>query len=57
MYFPEQDEANGADPVLAVVPEERRALLVATADGADAYRMDIVMQHEDPRQETPFFAL
>lgn len=57
MYFPEQDEANGADPVLAVVPEERRPLLVATADGADAYRMDIVMQHEDPRHETPFFAL
>lgn len=57
MYFPEQADANAADPVLTVVPADRRALLVAADDGADAYRMDIVMQHGDPTRETPFFAL
>lgn len=59
LYFPEQSEANAADPVLNAVPEDRRDLLVAsTVDGdADSYRMDIVMQHEDATRETPFFAL
>lgn len=57
LYFPEQTEANAADPVLAVVPEDRRDLLIATAEGQDSYRMTVVMQHEDPTRETPFFAL
>lgn len=57
MYFPEQTDANAADAVLQAVPADRRALLVAAAEGGDAYRMEIVMQHEDATRETPFFAL
>ncbi|WP_295625443.1 protocatechuate 3,4-dioxygenase subunit alpha [uncultured Corynebacterium sp.] len=56
MYFPDNDEANAADPVLALVAEDRRGLLVAhTADGG--YHLDIRMQDDDPARETPFFAL
>jgi protocatechuate 3,4-dioxygenase, alpha subunit len=54
LYFPENAEANAADPVLALVDEARRDLLVAEpAEGG--YRTTIVMQHEDPNKETPFF--
>ncbi|MEY8567383.1 protocatechuate 3,4-dioxygenase subunit alpha [Corynebacterium sp.] len=52
-YFPDQDRAD--DPVLAVVPENRRDLLVLTQEGENSYRMDIVLQHEDASAETPFF--
>lgn len=54
LYFPENREANAADPVLAAVPEDRRDLLVAE-NAAGGYRMTVVMQHEDPARETPFF--
>jgi protocatechuate 3,4-dioxygenase alpha subunit len=43
MYF-EDDPANGEDPVLALVPEGRRATLIARLDGPDRYRFDIVLQ-------------
>jgi protocatechuate 3,4-dioxygenase alpha subunit len=57
LYFPEEVERNGVDPVLSSVPETRRSLLVASATEDGNYRMDVVMQHEDPDHETPFFAL
>ena len=31
MYFPDEADANAADPVLAGVPEKQRARLVAAA--------------------------
>jgi protocatechuate 3,4-dioxygenase alpha subunit len=51
MYF-EDDPANQEDPVLALVPEARRATLIAGRDGADRYRFDIVLQGKG---ETVFF--
>ena len=42
MYFPD-DPANTDDPVLALVPSERRATLIARRDG-DHLRWDIHMQ-------------
>lgn len=55
-YFPENTEANAADPVLSLVEESRRGLLVAEKDG-EGYRLDVVVQHEDPARETPFFRI
>lgn len=52
LYFADEPEANAADPILALVPEERRGTLVAAADGA-SYRLDIVLQGPG---ETVFFA-
>ena len=46
MYFADEP-ANADDPVLGLVPAERRATLVAQpadADGARVYRLDIVLQ-------------
>ncbi|MHA6799802.1 protocatechuate 3,4-dioxygenase subunit alpha [Bounagaea algeriensis] len=51
VYFPEQEQANAADPVLAAVPQQRRHTLVAAADGTD-YRFDVRLQGDD---ETVFF--
>lgn len=56
LYFPQNEAANAADPVLQLVDESRRDLLVAKKDGND-YRLTIVVQHEDPAQETPFFRI
>lgn len=54
MYFPENADANEADPVYQLVDEPRRHLLVAEAtDGG--YRFDVQVQSEDPEAETPFF--
>ncbi|ALE74672.1 protocatechuate 3,4-dioxygenase [Pseudonocardia sp. EC080610-09] len=44
IYFPCFAEANAADPLLAVVPAERRDTLVAVAEGAGRYRFDIRLQ-------------
>lgn len=52
IYFPDEVDANGSDPVLATVPEERRGTLTAEPDG-DGLRFDIHLQ--GPR-ETVFFA-
>ena len=51
MYFPD-DVANGADPVLALVPVERRSTLIArkTADGT--LEWSVILQGAD---ETVFF--
>ncbi|GJG97248.1 protocatechuate 3,4-dioxygenase subunit alpha [Cupriavidus pauculus] len=52
MYFPDEAAANGTDAVLACVPAERRATLVAQPDGPGRYRWDVVLQGPD---ETVFF--
>ena len=55
-YFPAEGDSDLAtDPVLAVVPEDRRSRLVMEQVAEDSYRMDIVLQHEDATAETPFF--
>lgn len=56
MYFPDE-AANADDPVLALVPDDRRSTLVATAEASEdlpTYRFDIVLQGEG---ETVFFDL
>lgn len=52
LYF-EGDPANGADPILALIPRERKGTLIAARidDGA-AYRFDIRLQGDN---ETVFF--
>jgi protocatechuate 3,4-dioxygenase alpha subunit len=54
LYFSDE-AANGADPILALVPADRRDTLVAhkqPASGAAVYRFDIRVQGEN---ETVFF--
>ncbi len=51
LYFPDEDERNAADPVLASVPEDRRGTLVARPDGA-GLRFDVRLQGDE---ETVFF--
>jgi protocatechuate 3,4-dioxygenase, alpha subunit len=50
LYF-EDDIANAADPILALVPAERRETLIARKAGA-VWRFDIVLQGD---RETVFF--
>lgn len=55
LYFGDEDAANAADPVLAGLPEDRRATLIATRDlrdGRPVYRFDIRLQGAG---ETVFF--
>lgn len=55
IYF-EDSPTNGFDPILALVPEDRRATLIArragAVDGTPVYRFDIHLQGE---RETAFF--
>jgi protocatechuate 3,4-dioxygenase alpha subunit len=51
IYF-EDEPANAADPVLGLVPAERRPTLLARRRGADRYEFDIVVQGPG---ETVFF--
>lgn len=54
IYF-EGDAANAADPILALVPEERRGTLIARKDNGEAtYRFDVHLQGDN---ETVFFDL
>jgi protocatechuate 3,4-dioxygenase alpha subunit len=53
MYFPDESEANASDPVLSLLPEADRALLVAEREDG-ALRFDIRMQGE---RQTVFFSL
>jgi protocatechuate 3,4-dioxygenase alpha subunit len=53
VYFPDEEAANAADPVLARVPEQRRQTLVARPDG-DGLRFDVVLQGDG---ETVFFQI
>ena len=51
IYFPDHT-TNATDPILAQVPESRRATLIAATVGADRYRFDIILQGPG---ETAFF--
>ena len=51
IYFPD-DPANSDDPVLKLVPAERRATLVAKKKGEGALAWNVVLQGRD---ETVFF--
>lgn len=51
IYFPDEVEANAADPVLSSLPEADRALLVAERDDG-GLRFDIHLQGD---RETIFF--
>jgi protocatechuate 3,4-dioxygenase alpha subunit len=45
MYFPEETDANAADPILSSVEQQnRRQTLIATRTGPGAYRFDIRLQ-------------
>ena len=58
VYFADFAAENAADPVLALVPPERRARLVAVADGEAegmrVFRFDLLLRGA-PEAETPFF--
>lgn len=51
LYFADEQAANETDPVLKLVPADRRGTLIAKKQG-DAYRFDIRMQGDN---ETVFF--
>ncbi|WP_232534192.1 hypothetical protein [Plantactinospora sp. KBS50] len=53
LYFPDEEPANAADPVLAGVDPARRDTLLARAEPA-GFRLDIRLQGDD---ETVFFAI
>ena len=58
LFFPESADENSRDPVLSVVPEDLRQLLVlrdlGVRDGVQTYGFDILLR--GPRGlETPFF--
>jgi protocatechuate 3,4-dioxygenase alpha subunit len=53
LYFADEGQANGADPVLAGLDEQARATLVAQPS-ADGYELDIHLQGPN---ETTFFAV
>ena len=53
IYFPDEERANAADPVLSSLDEEERATLVAEQDDG-GLRFDIRMQGE---RQTVFFAV
>lgn len=53
IYFPDEPDANAADPVLLSITERpRRDTLIAIPDGPGAYRFDIRLQGDG---ETVFF--
>jgi protocatechuate 3,4-dioxygenase, alpha subunit len=51
LYFPDEESANAADPVLAAVPADRRQSLIARQEGGDLV-FDVHLQGD---QETVFF--
>jgi protocatechuate 3,4-dioxygenase, alpha subunit len=55
VYFPDEADANAADPLLCSIPDPAaRARLVATAEG-DVLRFDMRLQGD--QEETPFLAI
>ncbi|MES2750326.1 MAG: protocatechuate 3,4-dioxygenase subunit alpha [Pseudomonadota bacterium] len=54
IYFADEAAANTADPILALVPADRRATLIATREPGDVatYRLDVHLQGD---RETVFF--
>ncbi len=53
IYFPDEAAANAADEVLASLPDQERATLIAVPE-ADALRFDIRMQGD---RQTVFFGV
>ena len=53
LYFPDEDEANAADPVLSELGERERATLVAREENG-GLRFDIRLQGDE---QTAFFLL
>jgi protocatechuate 3,4-dioxygenase alpha subunit len=54
IYFPDEEAANAADPLLASLPPERAATLVARPAGEGRLRFDVHLQGE---RETVFLQL
>jgi protocatechuate 3,4-dioxygenase, alpha subunit len=54
IYFPDEAAANAADPLLASLPQERAATLVAEEPGPGELRFDIRLQGE---RETVFLTV
>jgi protocatechuate 3,4-dioxygenase alpha subunit len=54
MYFPEEEAANAADPVLASLPAGAAGETLIAAEDDDGYRFDIRLQGEG---ETVFFSV
>lgn len=54
LYFSDEAEANAQDPLLNLVPADRRETLVATLTDTGVYQFDIRLQGD---RETVFFAL
>jgi protocatechuate 3,4-dioxygenase alpha subunit len=54
IYFPDEKDANAADPVLQAVTAARRSTLIAQPAGAGLLRFDIRLQGDG---ETVFFDL
>jgi protocatechuate 3,4-dioxygenase alpha subunit len=54
IYFPDEEAAHAADPVLEAVPADRRSTLIAVPGGDGLLRFDVRMQGP---QETVFFDL
>jgi len=53
IYFDDEAAKNAVDPILALVPAERRATLIAKREaGSATYRFDVHLQGDD---ETVFF--
>lgn len=53
MYFPDEEEANAADPVLSALDESYREAMIAVPDG-DGLRFDISFQGD---RQPAFFAV
>jgi protocatechuate 3,4-dioxygenase alpha subunit len=54
IYFPEEEAANAADPVLSSLPEGAASDTLIAVKSDDGYRFDIHLQGE---HETVFFAV
>ena len=54
LYFPDEAQANAADPVLRSLNAADRDALIAVPDGMDRLRFDIRLQGDG---ETPFFTV
>jgi protocatechuate 3,4-dioxygenase alpha subunit len=54
IYFPDEEAANAADPVLSLLPEGAASDTLIAAKSEDGYRFDVHLQGEN---ETVFFAV
>ena len=52
VYFPDEEEANAADPILTKIEHRARVATLVARREADAYRFDVHLQGEN---ETVFF--